>query len=73
MMAMARGKTCLNNERGYHWVILQTEIDFVYKNLNIFRNTSASSGVTQPIHFFNHDDAQVVRNILSFISFNETT
>jgi hypothetical protein len=35
----------LNNKGGYHKVVSQTEIEFVYKKLNIFRSTSASSGV----------------------------
>jgi hypothetical protein len=45
---MELGKTCRNNKRGYHEVVSQTEIEFVYK-LNIFRTTSASSGIT--VHF----------------------
>jgi hypothetical protein len=41
-------------------VVSQTEKEFVYKKLNIFRTTSG-------VHFCSHgDDALVVRNMLSF-------
>jgi hypothetical protein len=56
MMGMTLGKTCWNNEGGYHSVVSQTEIEFLYKKLNTFRTTSTSSGV----HFFTTDDALVV-------------
>jgi hypothetical protein len=36
----------LNNEGGYHWVVSQKEKEFDYKELNIFRETMPSSGVT---------------------------
>jgi hypothetical protein len=49
------------------------EIEFVYKKLNIFGTTSASSGVLVlelKMHFRTPDDALVVRNILSFLYTN---
>jgi hypothetical protein len=39
------GSMALNNVGGYHKVVSQTEKEFVYKKLNIFRTTSALSGV----------------------------
>jgi hypothetical protein len=45
-------------------VVSQTGKEFVYKKLNIFRTTSASSGCTQFISVLLN--ALVVQNILSF-------
>jgi hypothetical protein len=56
MMVMALGEKCGNNLRKV-MVASQTEKEFAYKKLNIFRTE---------MNFRTPDDALVVRNILSF-------
>jgi hypothetical protein len=51
MIVMALGETCWNNEGECHKVVSHTEIEFVYKELNIYRTTSASSGVQEWTRF----------------------
>ena len=46
---MAQSGTCRNSEEGYHSVVSQTEINFVFKNTLYIRTISESRGV---LHVF---------------------